>query len=187
MVPEPRSAYAIRFVLLATCLLVVATCLSMILVRLIPSPAATHLDRYSFAFTISSGLLFAGSGCLYFALESVKRERQYEFRRWLMAGLAAGTLFVAVQSYALTCLIRQQPADEGSLGASAFVAVCAALHGMHFVIAFLFLCHVTIQALADRYDHEYFWGVIVCSWFWHTLGIAWLAILCVMMVARFYG
>jgi heme/copper-type cytochrome/quinol oxidase subunit 3 len=60
------------------------------------------------------------------------------------------------------------------------------LHGMHFVVALLFLCHITVQAMADRYDHEYYWGVTVCAWFWHALGVAWVAILFVMLIAQFF-
>ena len=65
--------------------------------------------------------------------------------------------------------------------------VIAALHGMHFVIALLFLSYVTVQAFADRYDHEYFFGVTVCSWFWHLLAVVWCAILVVMMIVRYYA
>ena len=54
-------------------------------------------------------------------------------------------------------------------------------------VCVLFLCYVTVQALADRYDHEYYWGVSICAWFWHALGIAWVALLFVMMAARFFS
>ena len=108
-------------------------------------------------------------------------------RRWLIFAIVAGVLFVVTQTYALTCLIRQQKHEDESSSAALFVAVVAMMHAMHFVIALLFLSHVTVQALADRYDHEYYWGVTVMAWFWHGLGIVWLAILVVMAIARFYG
>jgi cytochrome c oxidase subunit III len=47
----------------------------------------------------------------------------------------------------------------------------------------LFLVFVTVQGFADRYDHEYYWGVLVCACFWHALGIVWLAILFVLVIA----
>ena len=104
-----------------------------------------------------------------------------------MRGLTAGTMFVGVQTFALATLIRQQPPSDVETGAAAFAAVFATLHGIHFVVALLFLCYVTVQALADRYDHEYYWGVTVCAYFWHALGIAWVAILFVMLTARFFS
>ncbi len=167
-------------------LLALAAGLSIFLIDRLPSDSTTQPNRFSLAFSVSTCLLLTGSGCMSLAVRAVRFERQRSFRRWLKLALTAGTLFVAVQTYALTCLIRRQPAEEVETGAAAFVAVFAALHGMHFVIAMLFLSYVTVQAMADRYDHEYFWGVTICAWFWHALGVAWLAILFVMLLARYF-
>ena len=52
-----------------------------------------------------------------------------------------------------------------------------------FVVATLFLSLVAVRTFADRYDHEYYWGVSVVAWFWHALGIVWLAILAVFAIA----
>ena len=173
--------------MLAIFLLVVAISLASVMLRLIPPAPTGPANRFSPAFGISTWLLFIGSGCLFRAIESVRRERQYPFRRWLVFSLTSGTLFVAVQTYALTNLIRRQSIDDASADAAAFVAVITALHAMHFTVALLFLSYVTVQAFSDRYDHEYYWGVTICAWFWHALGIVWVAILVVMMIARFYG
>lgn len=187
MVPEPRSAYALQFFILSVTLLAIAVGTSFGLFAVIPGSSTNRANQFSMAFAISTVMLFTGSFCLFRALESVRRERQTQFRRWLRRALAAGTIFVGVQSFALARLIRQQPPEEAETGAAAFAAVFATLHGMHFVVALLFLCYITIQALADRYDHEYYWGVTICAWFWHALGVAWTAILFVMLAARFFS
>lgn len=139
--------------------------------------------RFPAAFAVSTLLLCCGSAALSKAVAYVKRERQRLFRRALGAALLAGTLFVGVQSHALSQLIRQQVPDEVPTGAGAFVAVVVALHAMHFLVALLCLVYVTVQALADRYDHEYYWGVTLCAWFWHALGIVWCVILATMGIA----
>ena len=187
MVPEPRSKYALTFFLLSTVLLAVAGGLSKLLIELLPINVELGSNQIPAAFAISTCLLFCGSGCMYGAVESVRRERQRPFRRWLKAAMVSGVSFVAVQTYALSSLFRQQNPEDVETGATAFVALFAAMHGMHFVIALLFLTFVTVQAFADRYDHEYFFGIFICSWFWHALVIVWLAILFVMLVARFYA
>lgn len=184
MVPEPRSAYALQFFLLSAGVLAVAGTVSIVLAKFLPGNLMAQPHHFSKAFSVSTGLLFAGSACLYRALEYVRRERQPQFRLWLKLALIAGALFVAVQSYALRCLMRQQQPEDVELGAAPFVALFCALHGMHFIIALLFLCYITVQAMADRYDHEYYWGVTICSWFWHALGMAWVAILSTMIIAR---
>ncbi|MBC8115726.1 MAG: hypothetical protein H7062_15180 [Candidatus Saccharimonas sp.] len=188
--PEPfgpltaphRSDFALRFFGLSAGLLFVALTLSSVLLALSPADDQRGPTQFPLAFAASSLLLFCGSAALSRAVAFVKLERQRPFRRSLMWALLSGTLFVGIQSFALSQLIRQQPAEEVPTGAGAFVAVVAALHAMHFVVALLCLVYVTVQALADRYDHEYYWGVTVCAWFWHVLGVAWCVVLATMAI-----
>lgn len=187
MVPEPRNVYALQFFFVAAAMLAIAYGTAQLALKLAPPDVTARSNQFSPVFAISTGLLLVGSGSLFRAVESVRRERQRPFRKWLLAAMLSGVLFVVAQTYAVTCLLWQQKPDDESSASASFVAVFAAMHGMHFVIAFLFLCHVTVQALADRYDHEYYWGVRALAWFWHGLGIAWLAILAVMMISYFYS
>ena len=50
-------------------------------------------------------------------------------------------------------------------------------------MALLFVVFVTVNGFADRYDHEYYFGVRVCTAFWHILCVVWLAILGVFAIA----
>ena len=131
---------------------------------------------------MSTALLAGGSLLLHRASRLVRFERQLEFRRSLAWALALGTAFVAAQTYGLWCLIAQHEAAKSvglKDGAFAFVL----LHGVHFVVALLFVAFIYLRALADKYDHEYSWGVTFCAWFWHALGIAWLAIMVAFLIA----
>lgn len=178
-----RSDFALRFFAISATLLFVALSLSSVLLKLSPSDPGRAPTQFPLAFAASTALLCSGSAALSHALGNVRLERQRPFRRSLMLALLAGTLFVGFQTFALSQLIHQQPPEEVQTGVGAFVAVMATLHAMHFVVALLSLVYVTVQALADRYDHEYYWGVTVCTWFWHALGIVWCAILAVMAIA----
>jgi cytochrome c oxidase subunit 3 len=174
-----QSQLALQFFGVAALALFAAGVFAGGLMRVWP---ATSFPQASFppVFGISTLLLFMGSASLSQALAAVRRERQVRFRRWLLLALCAGTLFVATQLTALNWLVRRQNPEEVQTGSSAFVAILAALHGVHFVVALLFLVFVTVRARADRYDHEYYFGVTVCAWFWHALGVAWLVVLGVM-------
>jgi heme/copper-type cytochrome/quinol oxidase subunit 3 len=183
MTATRRSDFALRFFAISAALLFVALSLSSLLLTLSPTDVQRGPTQFPLAFAASTVLLCCGSVALSRALGFVKLERQHPFRRSLMWALLAGTLFVGFQTFALSQLIHQQPAEEVPTGVGAFVAVMAALHAMHFVVALLCLVYVTVQAFADRYDHEYFWGVTVCTWFWHALGVVWCAILAVMAIA----
>ena len=185
MILPSRSEFAVRFAFLSAVLLVLAGSLAAGLLRLFPIPAGRPGTHFPEAFLVSTVLLLLGSLSLSRARAFVRYERQVPFRRHLIFSLAAGTLFVATQSYALTSLIRQQRPAEVEVSEGAFVTVIAALHAMHFVVALLCLAYITVNAFADRYDHEYYWGVTVCAWFWHFLGIVWLMVLAVIGITSF--
>lgn len=141
-------------------------------------------DRLVFppAFILSTVCLGFGSWHLEAACRWVRIERQRQFRQNLLRALAYGLAFVSTQSYGLWCFLAQR--EIASLigvrgGAFAFVV----MHGVHFVVALLFVLFVLLRALANRYDHEYSWGVVFCAWFWHALGVLWLIILGALLLA----
>jgi cytochrome c oxidase subunit 3 len=157
--------------------------LAWLLITFIAADAHPGVLEFPPALVLSTFLLAFASFSIQHALADVRRERQRPFRRNLFAALAAGTLFCSVQTYALYALMQNQLPDTAQLDASAFLIVMAALHAMHCCVAVLFLTYVTTRALLDRYDHEYFLGVTVCTYFWHALGAIWLIILAVFLIA----
>jgi len=142
-------------------------------------------DRIFFppAFAVSTPILFAGSLTLHLALRAIQQEQQAGLRKWLFISLGTAVAFVGTQIYGLWSMFPAvRSPEEAETGVIAFVFVLAALHAAHFFVATLFVCFVTASALNHRYDHEYFWGVKVCAWFWHALGAIWMAILAVFTI-----
>lgn len=209
---DGRSRFALRFMLVSVLVFAAAGFLAYGLIRLDPEVELRHdalwhpdssnpsfggqagvrRDRlvepaeavaFPVAFWLSTGLLAAGSVLLHRAVQQVRLERQKPFRQSLLWSLAAGGFFVGVQSYGLWCLITSQDPSQATHSAGAVVFVFAALHGLHFTLAVLFLVFVVLQAFADRYDHEYYWGVTVCGYFWHALGAVWGVILGALGIA----
>jgi len=134
------------------------------------------------AFVFSTLVLALGSMALEQARARVKRELQSAFRRSLLISLLLTVVFSGVQSYGIWCLLRMAGSPtETQTGVFGFLFVFVFLHAMHVSVAELFVIFVTLQAFVNRYDHEYHWGVTVCAWFWHVLGVAWLAILFVFL------
>jgi cytochrome c oxidase subunit 3 len=179
-----QSRQAVWFFVTAAGVLGVGIGIASLLARWLGRPAEVPDVWFPPAFGVSTLLLLAGSVALHNAVSAVRRERQHQFRRWLLAGLAAGTLFVGVQGYGLwTLLPAERGAEEASLGVTPFVLMLATLHALHLGVALLFLAFVATRAFADRYDHEYYWGVRFCAWFWHALGVAWALILAIFAIA----
>lgn len=180
---EGQSKLALRFFFVSAVAFLAAAAITFTLIEVVGSLLGTDYRAYPRAFAASTCFLLAGSLFLQRALRCVRRERQLAFRRSLKYALAAGTLFVGVQGFGLWSLLRNQDLREAQTGVAAFVFVFTVMHAMHFAISLLFLLNVTIRALADRYDHEYHWGVLVAAYFWHVLGVVWLAILGVFVIA----
>ncbi len=189
---QPRSTasgFAIRFFHSILLVYAIVFAIAWGLIHLFPivpnSSTVEQQGRLPLAFWISTGLLIWTSVLLIKAQTLVQREKQRPFRLRMIAAVAVGALFVSVQSYALSWLLKHQErtASAVTTGSEAFAFVLAFLHALHVTVALLFLIFVTLKSLEDRYDHEYYWGVTVCGGFWHVLGAVWLAILMVFFIA----
>lgn len=176
-----QSGLALRFFAIALMLTAAATALARTLTWILPDPSAHRLLPPVFWSTTL--LLAAGSFELHCAVTHVRRERQHRFRRCLRLATGIGTLFVGLQGYGLWSLLRFAESGDAQTGVKAFVFMLTFLHAMHFTVALGFLVYVTLQAQIDRYDHEYYWGVAACGYFWHFLGAVWIAILAVFAIA----
>ena len=172
-----KSRLAVWFLALSLSLLGIATIVAEVGIVLSKTRLEASHRIMPIPFWISTALLAVGSATLQRAAWHVRLQRLPLFRKLLLWSLVIGTLFVGVQSAGLWQLVRNQDPIAAATGANAFLVMVAGLHGIHFVIALLFVAWITVNAFANRYDHEYSWSVTFCACFWHTLGIVWLAVL----------
>jgi cytochrome c oxidase subunit 3 len=181
---QRRSNLALCFFLVSTTTLSVSMGGAWLMIR--ASSFASPQSQFMFppAFAVSTVLLVLGSALLQTASYHVRCERQRLFRRRMLQSLGVGIAFVVFQTQGLACLLPQKKAVyETGLGDGAFAF--ALMHGVHFIVALFFVVFVFLQGLAGRYDHEYSRGVTFCAWFWHALGIVWLAIVAGFVIAAF--
>jgi cytochrome c oxidase subunit III len=181
-----RSNVAVGFFVLSVLTLAVSFGGAWLLLR--ASPVAPLENRFQFppAFAVSTVLLLLGSVSLQTASYHVRCERQRLFRRRMLQSLIVGIGFVIFQTQGLWILLPQKKAAvEIGLRDGAFAFAFALMHGVHFIVALLFVVYVLLQSLVGRYDHEYSWGVTFCAWFWHALGIIWLVIVSGFVIAAF--
>ena len=175
-VSHPRrgqGVFALRFIAAAIIAGAISGILGFLLTRLYPAAVAARAVRFPAPFWVSTVLLAAGSLMLHRACGYVRVERQRPFRRCLFAALITGTAFVGVQSCGLWRLLASRSPGATASGGEEFVFVMTTLHCAHFTLAQLMLVFVVLRARADAYDHEGYWGVVVCAWFWHFLGGVW--------------
>lgn len=182
---ETAGGFALRFFHVLIVVFGISAGLGTAFISLLPVLGTVGPHTLPPAFWVSSGFLLLSSSLQHRAVQAVRREKQIWFRRRLLLALVAAVGFVATQTYGLWCLLESQPrtTEAASTGPMAFAFVLTVLHGMHVTIAMMFLTFIYLKSLTDRYDHEYYWGVTVCAWFWHALGLVWLAIIVVFLIA----
>jgi cytochrome c oxidase subunit 3 len=181
---QRRSNVAVGFFVLSVVTLAVSFGGAWLLLRASSVPPMENGFQFPPAFAVSTVLLLLGSVSLQTASYHVRCERQRLFRRRMLQSLIVGIAFVVFQTQGLWSLLPQKRvAEEIRLRDGAFAF--ALMHGVHFIVALLFVAFVFLQGLAGRYDHEYSWGVTFCAWFWHALGIIWLVIVAGFVIAAF--
>lgn len=179
-----RVSLARRFYLACVAQAAVIIFSSLLLGQLFGRQTPSEKLTLPMAFLFSTVFLAVGSVYLERARVMVRRERQQEFRRSLLWSLAFATAFVSVQGYGLWAMDKGvRSAEQMQIGVHGFVIMLTAIHAMHFVVAQSVLLWVTLSAFADRYDHEYSWGVTFAAICWHALGVVWLGILFIFTMA----
>ena len=178
-----QGAFVIRVFLAGVSVCGLAAICGQFLIRMWPPTSVSVASMIGVAFAVSSTLLLATSLSLHRARRSVRLERQLVFRRQMIVAVIAATLFFSVQAYGLWCLQAVLDPARAAVGANSFAFVFTVLHALHVVVAMMFLIYVTARSLIGRYDHEYYWGVTVCVWFWDLLGVVWVAILGVLVIS----
>jgi cytochrome c oxidase subunit III len=104
---------------------------------------------------------------------------------WIGATLALGTMFVIGQVIAWKQLTAQGFAfDRWSTPASYFFYIVTGLHAGHLILGVLALvvCLTALGGLKRVESRQI--AVDVTSWYWHTLGAAWILLFAVLAVGQ---
>lgn len=137
------------------------------------------------SFWLSTVALIAVSILLQRACWLVHREKQDDFRRWLIWSLVAATLFVLIQAFGLADLLRQHfSKPDGSMKVYGMSFTLSFIHALHVVGGMVFLGFIIVQAFRNRYDHERHWAVDHCASYWHFLDVVWACMLITFVVTQ---
>lgn len=145
------------------------------------SPGAALILPRSFIAT--SFLLIAISTILHIAVKAVRSEQQVLFRRCIALSVILSLIFMLAQSFGMGALLfahyKIDKPGQTLYGLTFFLSLVHALHVLGGMVSMIW---VAIKAWLNRYDHEHYWGVIYCTWYWHFLDAVWL-----FMLVSFWG
>ena len=141
--------------------------------------------RLPFSFWASTAVLLLTGVFLQRASWLIHRERQAEFRKWLIWAWVAAIVFVGVQCFGMNDLLNQHFArTDGSTKVYGMSFTLAFIHALHVIGGLVFLGFVIFQAFRNRYDHERHWAVDHCAGYWHFLDIVWISMLVMFAVTK---
>lgn len=144
-----------------------------------PPPGTPQLPSSLWAGT---ALLVLGSFTVQAGLSAVRSGKPARLATWLRVTLALGILFLAVQAWNWTALIRVHggPTD-GMYGFLFFVLTM--LHAVHVIGGLLPLGVAVSRTGSGRYSRSSHHGIRSLAIYWHFLGVTWLVLFAVLYLA----
>lgn len=148
-------------------------------------PSSYQPLQIPISFWISTILLVVVSFALHRACFMVRRERQSEFRIYLIVAGAAAAIFVIVQSFGMAHLLGEHfSVGDGSMKVYGMSFTLSFIHALHVFGGMIFLGIVIRNAYHELYDHERHWTVDNCATYWHFLDVVWACMLITFLVTR---
>lgn len=177
-----RPVLVLRFAILSSCVFLLSALLTSSLLAWLPAMGAVF--GVPIVFGVATVWLLGGALTQTLALKRVRREKQAALRRWLVVSIGLASVFNAFQSVGLASIM---PATDTTIlaqtGSVPFAIGVVVMHGLHMIVAEMFLCWITVQAFNERYDHEYYKPLWMCVGFWNFLSVIWLSLLVAIGIA----
>ncbi len=135
-----------------------------------PPPA---LPRLPIAVTwVNTFVLLSSALTMTLALRAVHRSRQRLLRRYLLATLALGVTFLAVQGSEWVRLVaRGLKLSSGMYGSTFYLLI--GCHGAHVTAGAIWLACVVWAALGGRYNARNAGGIELCAVYWYFVCAVW--------------
>lgn len=124
---------------------------------------------------LSTVILLASSATLHQGLQRVRQGRARDFAPWLVATLAIGVAFLALQAYIWLDLHAEGLKPSSGAYGSIFYTLTA-FHFLHVVVGLGLLAWVTPASLGGSEVARHQLRIKLTSMFWHFVTVVWVAI-----------
>jgi len=136
---------------------------------------------------ISTFCLIGSSITIQRAITAIRREQSDKTNRQLRlccAFAALFTLFQIIGMYQVLVTHAGAFSSENTtgIGMNGIAFTLMFTHGLHVLAGLIWLGIVTYRVVRNKYDHEYYLGLTLCSYYWHFLDFIWLAMFLVFVL-----
>jgi cytochrome c oxidase subunit 3 len=115
---------------------------------------------------------------------SILNMRRYGMREWYILAFVLGAVFISLQVFEYSSLVRDgHPISENQWTSAFYLAT--GFHGLHVtggLFAFLFVLLRTYKA--KRFTHDQEISAIVVSYYWHFVDVVWIGLFFVIYVLK---
>lgn len=118
----------------------------------------------------NSIVLFASGATMQFAMENWKHGTEVKFRRWMVATIVLGALFLCGQGWEYAYI--NTTSSSSTFGTSFFTLT--ALHGFHVFCGIVFLTILLNQTLSGVYDKKQYFGLEAGTLYWQFVVVIWV-------------
>ncbi|GAA3012192.1 heme-copper oxidase subunit III [Actinokineospora diospyrosa] len=146
-----------------------------------PPPLAdgelVHLDvPYALPFTI---ILVASSFTCQLGVFAAERGDVFGLRRWYIATLIMGAIFVGGQAYEYYNLINEGVTiPSGAFGTVFYLTT--GFHGLHVIGGLIAFVYLLIRTKLSKFTPAQATSAIVVSYYWHFVDVVWIGLFAVI-------
>ena len=120
-------------------------------------------------------LLTSGVTCT-LAHWALKENRRDGLKKWLLATVILGALFIACQAYEYVHAYSDLnlKLTSGAYGSTFFMLT--GFHGFHVTIGTIMLLVIYFRSVAGHFSPEHHFGFEGVAWYWHFVDVVWLGL-----------
>jgi cytochrome c oxidase subunit 3 len=125
---------------------------------------------------INTALLLSSGVTITKAHWALKHGDRLHLRRWLMATIGLGTLFLALQAHEYFYAYEELnlTLKSGVYGSTFFMLT--GFHGMHVTVGLIMLTVILARVLAGHFTPRAHFGFEAVALYWHFVDVIWLAL-----------
>ncbi len=124
---------------------------------------------------LNTFILIVSSFTVVLALDAIQHDNQSRFVLLMLATLALGGTFVAIQGFEWKELLFHGITPASELFGTAFF-VLTGFHGMHVIVGLLALVFLLLKALRGDFSSERYLGFEVFGLYWHFVDVVWIVL-----------
>lgn len=120
-------------------------------------------------------LLLSGVTCT-LAHHALKENRRDGLKKWLLATIFLGALFIGCQAYEYIHAYNDLnlKMTTGAYGSTFFMLT--GFHGFHVTVGAIMLTVIYFRSVAGHFTPEHHFGFEGVAWYWHFVDVVWLGL-----------